>query len=407
MLSISRSRSSLRNVDRTIFHRGYDPTGASTSHYYSTNHFFGKGHWLWMIPTDTKSGELSLGIIHHHQELPASLINTEAKFRTFLQNNHTLLQKLIDSGETVDFHYRPKIAHMSKTMFSSDNWYVLGDAAYIFDAFYSLGTTTVALAIEGITEIIRAKLEHEADAEAKRTAYNNFNLSYVRRAESLNCDCEASRRHRFSQVGNASVMSWRIYLEYIWWFGIQVPMYVGKWHLHSPFIAKYADIINLKLEGMFENLERQFDHLAIQRANIGLIDPYRADCLGKYSAPQYFDNFLENAKFEPLRCNIFASLKYAYFYTALWYWLFLWRGFGVAELLKLPHCYYFCRLLLRAGQTIVDELSYKFKTKDLSDNSQVERMRQKFRNYRYQPQQFGELSVKSTVSESEECTNII
>lgn len=57
----------IKNVDRTIFHNGFDPLGTSVSHYYATNHYFGHGHWLWMIPTDTQEMELSIGVIHHHE----------------------------------------------------------------------------------------------------------------------------------------------------------------------------------------------------------------------------------------------------------------------------------------------------------------------------------------------------
>ncbi len=369
----------IKNVDRTIFHDGYDPTGASTSHYYSTNHFFGRGHWLWMIPTDTESGELSIGTIHHHQELPASQVNTEAKFRTFLQNNHAVLDRLIDSGETVDFQYRSRLAHTSKTMFSEDNWYVLGDAAYIFDAFYSFGTTTVALAIEGITEIVRAKLAGEADAEAKRAAYNEFNLAYAR---SVNC----LYRGHDKQLGHASVMSWRIYFEYMWWFGVQVPMYVGKWHLDLTFISIYVKTLNSNVDGLFADLCRQFEKLVEKDVNLGLMDCYRADgLLGNYHTLKHFDRFLENTKLEPRHCNVFAGLKSTCFYAAIWYAKFQWKGFGLRGLLKPLNLYHFARLLALSAQGAIGELVYKSKTRNLPANSQVKQMQQEFEDYQYQP----------------------
>jgi hypothetical protein len=118
-----------------------------------------------MIPIDKHSMELSIGIIHHHDVIPAHSINNLDKFANFLKSNHTILSQLIESGEVVDFHYWPKIAHKSKVLFSPDNWYVIGDAAHIFDAFYSYGTTMIAFEVESVTEIIRAKLAEEAAAE--------------------------------------------------------------------------------------------------------------------------------------------------------------------------------------------------------------------------------------------------
>ncbi|MGV2390116.1 MAG UNVERIFIED_CONTAM: hypothetical protein LVR29_23280 [Microcystis novacekii LVE1205-3] len=67
------------------------------------------------------------------------------------------------SGENIDFHYFAGSAtHTSKTMFSADNWYVIGDAACIFNPFYSLGTSMISYQIECTTEIIRSKLAGEA-----------------------------------------------------------------------------------------------------------------------------------------------------------------------------------------------------------------------------------------------------
>ena len=369
----------VENVDRTIFHSGYHPTGASTSHYYSTNHYFGHGHWLWMIPIDKQSMELSIGVIHHHDVIPAERINTQEKFCAFLKANHNLLAQVIDSGEIVDFNYWRKLAHRSKTMFSPDNWYVIGDAAQIFDAFYSYGTTMIAFAVESVTEIVRAKLAGEADAENKRAAYNDFNLVYGR---TVNC----LYRGHAQQLGHASVMSWRIYFEYMWWFGVHVPMYVGKWHLDLKFIPKYVKIANSNVDGIFADLCKQFNQLVERGANIGLMDAYRADqLLGDYGTLKHFDDFLENAKFEPKRCNVFASMKHAYFYIALWYVLFQWKGFGLPGLLNPRNLYYVFRMLTLSAKAAVGELVYKFKTRGLPDNSQVEKMRQEFKSYQYRP----------------------
>ncbi|NEQ24849.1 MAG: tryptophan halogenase, partial [Microcoleus sp. SIO2G3] len=369
----------VKNVDRTIFHSGYHPDGASTSHYYSTNHYFGHGHWLWMIPIDKKSMELSIGVIHHHDVIPAEQINTQDKFCAFLKANHNLLAQLIDSGEIVDFNHWPKIAHKSKTMFSPDNWYVIGDAAHIFDAFYSYGTTMIAFAVESVTEIIRAKLAGEADAEDKRAAYNDFNLAYGR---SVNC----LYRGHAQQLGHASVMSWRIYFEYMWWFGVHVPTYIGKWHLDRKFVSKYIQIANSNVDGIFADLCKQFNQLVERDANIGLMDCYRADqLLGDYGTLKHFDDFLENTKFEPKRCNVFASMKYAYFYIALWYVLFQWKGFGLPGLLNPRNLYYVFRMLALSAKAALGELIYKFKTRGLPENSQIEKMRQEFKNYQYRP----------------------
>ena len=368
----------VKHVDRTIFHDGYDPTGATCSHYYATNHWFGHGHWLWMIPTDRETQEISIGIIQHHEAIPADRINTRDKFYAFLEANHNMLYRLVSSGENVDFHYLPRLAHTSKTMLSPDNWYVIGDAACIFDAFYSLGTTMIAFAIESVTEIIRAKLAGEADVEVKRSAYNDFNLTCTRKFNSI-------MEHHAKQLGHASVMSWRIYLEYMWFFGLIVPMYVGKWHLDPEYSGKFRKSIQEHGEKLTSDIYEQLNQLVDRGANIGLMDVYRADqFIGHYYTMKHLGHYLENAKLEPRRCNIFASVKYTHLYVAIWYAMLQWKGFGLLSLLAPKHLYHLFRLLHTSAYAALGELVYLVKTRNLPANTQVAKVRQEFTSYRYQ-----------------------
>jgi hypothetical protein len=370
----------IRNFDASLFHNGYDPDGINASHYYATNHWFGHGHWLWMIPSSIDKTELSIGVIHHHEVIPSDHLNTKEKFLAFLKANHTILYKLIMSGEGVDFHYWPKIAHSSKMVFSPDNWYVLGDAAYLFDAFYSYGATLIAFGVESVTEIIRAKLAGEADAEKKRAAYNEFNLTFARSANAV-------MRYHVKQLGNASVMSWRIYFEYMWWFGIILPLYVGKWHLNLDFVPQFSKAFRANADIILADVHEKFNEIVENKKNLGMMDCYRADQLvnGYYTAKR-FDDFLENAKYEPGKVNIFASIKSTYFYVAIWYMMFQWKGFGLKGLLSPNSLYQIFRLLGLSTYTAIGELIYRLQNRGVCKNSQVEATRQAFEDYHYKAQ---------------------
>ncbi|BAZ44878.1 hypothetical protein NIES4102_18950 [Chondrocystis sp. NIES-4102] len=369
----------VKNVDRTIFDDGYHPNTATSSHYYATNHYFGHGHWMWMIPIDKEAKELSIGIMQHHEQLPSEVINTQSKFLDFLKANHTMVYNLIESGEIVDFHYWSKVAHKSKIMFSPDNWYVIGDAAYIFDAFYSYGTSTITIAVESVTEIIRAHLAQETEVEEKRELYNKFNQIFALTVNYL-------YRDHGKQLGHASVMSWRIYFEYMWWFGMYVPMYVGKWHLDKTFINVFSGV-NRKIDGLFADLCQQFNQLVERNANIGFMDCYRADQLiAGYYTPKHFEPFLANTQLEPLHTNVFGEMKHTCFYAAIWYAMFQWRGFKFKGVLNPKHIYYFLLLIWFAVQSAIGEMVYKSKTKNMPKNSEIAQMRAEFKNYRYKPQ---------------------
>ena len=314
----------VRNVDRTIFHDGYDPENTATSRYYCTNHWFGHGHWLWQIPSCSETMELSVGVVHHHDVIPAEALNTREKFYSFLKENHKLLYDLTTSGEEIDFNYWSRLGHRSKQLFSPDNWYVLGDAAYFYDAFYSYGTTTIALAVESVTEIIRAKQQGDADAEQKRDLFNRFNLEFSRISNVLITD-------HAKQLGHASAMSWRVFYEYMWWFGLNVPMYAGKWHLDRGFVEAYLKIANKIFApgALFDNVYDTLNEAVENDVNLGLMDVCRADQLGNYSVLNHRNDFRRNAKTEPRKCNVFLEWKWMALYMSWWYARLQWRVRGV------------------------------------------------------------------------------
>lgn len=368
----------VKNVDRQIFHSGYDPMGASCSHYYATNHWFGKGHWLWMIPTDTQSMELSIGVIHHHDTISSESLNTRDKFYEFLKANHHLLYELIMSGENIDFHYWPRLAHTSKTLYSQDNWYVIGDAACIFDAFYSLGSTMIVSGIDSVTEIIRAKLNNEQNAAQKCESYNQFNLTLI---NSINL----FMRHHSHHLGDASIMSWRIYFENMIWFGILIPIFVGKWHLDLEFIPNFVKIFQTTLKTLVDDVHNQFDKLVQDKANIGLMDCYRADQLiWDYHTPKRFSHALENAQYEPQQANVFVSMKNTFLYLAIWYLKLQWKSASFWGILKPRSLTMMAKLLATSAYIALGDFIYRSRGGSHPVNQQVAQMREEFNHYHYE-----------------------
>ncbi|BAZ70622.1 hypothetical protein NIES4106_54170 (plasmid) [Fischerella sp. NIES-4106] len=367
----------VKNVDRTIFDNSVYSTESLESRYYATNHWMGKGHWLWMIPLNTETKELSVGIIHHPDVILSELVNTKEKFYAFLKANHNLVYKLLQSGEHIEFNYWPRIAHTSKKMFSPDNWYVIGDAASNFDALYSTGTTMSCIAIESVTEIIRAKLVNEKDAETRRDAYNNFNLAV---AHFMNLAVSNQEQ----QVGNASVMSWRLYGNYMVWFNTLLPIYVGKWHLDLLFSRLALIFFKINSRFWLDTLQ-QLNYLAERGTNIGFMDQLRADQLiGGYHPDKFFDNFLENAKLEPGKLNVFAGLRAYCFYIVIWFTMLQWKGFGPIGLLRPRNILHIVRLLLTGVVMLIAELMHKLKLSNQPSNSLVAKTREEFKSYRYQ-----------------------
>ena len=367
----------VQNVDRTIFHSGYDPTGASCSHYYATNHWFGKGHWLWMIPTDIETMELSIGVIHHHDYISSESLNSKEKFYEFLKANHNILYQLVTSAENIDFHYWPRLAHTSKTLYSPDNWYVIGDSACIFDAFYSLGSTMIVSAIDSITEIIRAKLAGEVNAAEKCQAYNQFNLTLI---NSINLFMHNHSRH----LGDASIMSWRIYFENMIWFGILIPIFVGKWHLDLEFIPQFVQTFQTTLRSLVYEIHDQFDQLVDEKKNIGLMDCYRSDQLiWNYHTPKRYTHALENAQYEPKQTSVFTSMKKTFFYLTIWYLKLQWKSGGLSQVCHHRSLGTMAKLLTTSIYIGLGDIIYSLTWNHGSESQSIAEMRQAFQEYQY------------------------
>lgn len=374
----------VKNIDPKIFDNGYNPAIRGATRYYTTHHWFGHGHWLWMLPIDLEERELSIGVTHHKNVIPSKDINTLDKFKDFLKANHNILHTLIEGGEIVDFNYLPRLAHVSKKVFSEDNWYILGDAGYMFDPFYSPGLVLTSIAIESCTEVIRAKLAGEADAEKKQVMYNKFLVDYQQRYLRI------YQKHE-KHLGHASVMSWRIYMENIFWFGVIIPLYIGKWFLNFEFIesfSKSAQYIFFGKYNLFNDFYEQFDLLIERNANIGLMDYTRADQLIGTYGPQKslnYDAGLYNTRFEPFRFNIFAGSKQALFFIAILYLKLRWKGFGILGVLSPVTLYRVARILSKSLANAIAEQIYLFRIRKLPNNTIIKNMREEFKNYKYQP----------------------
>jgi len=334
----------VRGVDRKKFVDGIDHERTVTSQYYATNHFFGPGHWLWMIPISMgDTMQLSVGVMYHHSVIKGRDLDTEEKFMAFLEANHKVLYDLVNDREVEDFVHWARPSHYCKQMFSPDRWYALGDAAYFGDAFYSQGTSTIAFAAESITELIRSERAGipAAELERKRDAYDRFNLWWGANVVHLYRD---HPRH----LGHAGVMSWRVYLEYMWWFGAWVPTYLGKWFLDPKYVD---DTLGLCQRHFLKEIYDDFNKIVEGKGNpLPLMDPYRADQLAfGYEPPGDADHWLENVESDPQRLNVFRSIARTFWMVALWWMKFQVTAFGAKALLRPRTWKHFLRLSAQAA----------------------------------------------------------
>ncbi|MDF1753052.1 MAG: tryptophan 7-halogenase [Verrucomicrobiales bacterium] len=372
------------NVDRKIFQKERDEINGSASHYYGTNHWFGHGHWVWMIPIEKESRMLSIGMVHHKEIIDGKSVNSKAKFLSFLKANHRLVYDLIESGEVKDFKYLPRIAHGSKQMLSEDQWYVIGESANMFDPFYSTGLVLAAHNIEGVTEVIRAKMAGEPEAESKRIDYNRF---IMRASETY---CNVYRDHA-KHLGDANAMSWRTFMESIFWFGFLVPAYTGKWHMERDFIDQFVKITDqffLRENSFIQSFYNELSKAQRSGKNIGMLNYTRTNQMPfGYNPLKLWDNFRENSKYERRRLNVFVGIKKSMFYLGLLYAKLRIKNSGYLGLLKpetLRHLGSAARWMIF---TSMGELAHKIEMRGVPCNSKLSRQdKEQMETYRFEGQ---------------------
>ena len=298
-------------IDRDLFQKRRDSLNGSASHYYGTNHFFGHGHWVWMIPIETNRRTVSFGVVHHKHIISGTDINSRDKMMSFLKENHRIVYDLIESGEVLDFKYLPTVAHTCKKMISEDQWYAIGEAANMFDPFYSAGLVLLAYNVECVTEVIRAKMAGESDAEELRASCDKFMLNT---SLAYNMIYQDHARH----LGDAEAMSWRNYMESVFWFGILVPAFAGKWHLEKDFSKHFDKFLHRFIVGKDAFISVFYQELTRSQergVNIGMMNYTRTDQLAfGYHPVKIWDDFMKNSKWERRQVNVLKGIKHSFFF---------------------------------------------------------------------------------------------
>jgi flavin-dependent dehydrogenase len=364
----------VKGVDPEVFASLSQNRRSSVSGYFATNHWFGNGHWIWTIPLCGKENIVSIGLVGHRQVLDSKELNTADKLMAFFKENHEVVHDLAASGEVEDFKHWAKLAYYAEEMLGADNWYAIGDAAHFGDPFYSMGTSSIAFMVTSVTECIRSKMAGEPDADEKRAAYDHFNIGWARNA------IHVIRDHH-KVLGNASAMSWRIYFEYIWWFGFWVPMFIGRWHLDTEFLKLIQPTDQLKiLEEAYEDL----NELVERGANVGFADAYRQDILlGPNYCPPKHDtvDYLAESAYEPQRLNIYRALSVTLRKCAWWIVRFQWRLNGVAGVLAPRTLRRVAQLSWRAAATAGLALRHDLRSAGRKKDAFIEDFDREFAGY--------------------------
>jgi hypothetical protein len=209
-------------------------------------------------------------------------------------------------------------------------------------------------------------------------------------------------RDHNKHLGNASAMSWRIYLEYMWWFGVWVPVFIGKWHLDPWFIR--ATIRNCE-KGFFKSMYDDFTQMIDEGRSAGFIDCYRADQLALgYSPTDEHTEYMEDAIFEPQRLDIFTSLGRTYFLTVLFLFKYQWKAFGIRGVLNPRTWTRSLRLLAKSVYMHMGSLQHRFRMRSRPASAAHTKQVMDFKSYVHRPKLQPWTALPQPAAEDDELT---
>lgn len=151
----------------------------------ATNHYLGRGYWVWVIPLG--NGETSIGVVYDRRLMSLDIAGSgrAASYEAHLQSIPALAELLVGARmRTDDLRSYSHLAYATRQYMGS-GWALMGDAAVFIDPFYSPGLDHVAFSVEATVGIVLAETAGEDVAE--RIAEHNqvFLRSYWRFFEGI------------------------------------------------------------------------------------------------------------------------------------------------------------------------------------------------------------------------------
>ena len=128
--------------------------------YFCTHHFFGQGNWVWLIPVRSEDSRrmISIGLTYRPDLFPGSITCTE-EFLDWMAREHPVVGDFVKSGEIVDTNVYRNYMYRARQRYSSQGWFLIGDAADTVDPLYSTGLALASLSIQQVGAMVRRDME--------------------------------------------------------------------------------------------------------------------------------------------------------------------------------------------------------------------------------------------------------
>ncbi len=200
------------------------------SRHLSTNHLFGYGYWVWLIPL--ASGSTSIGIVADAKIHPFAEYNTFERALTWLGRLEPQCASIIEKerDHLQDFKSLKHYAHGCKQMYSGDGWGITGDSGMFVDPFYSPGSDFIAIGNSFLCDMITKQISGQPIKEEVKhyeRMFRNIYLAFLTIYED-----------QYPLMGNAKIMSIKIIWDYCNYWGSIALLFFNNKLCDLPFMQK-------------------------------------------------------------------------------------------------------------------------------------------------------------------------
>jgi flavin-dependent dehydrogenase len=239
----------------------------------STNHFMGRGYWVWLIPL--ASGATSVGIVADPELHPLEDMRSFERALEWMQRHEPQCAREVKkrSDKLMDFLAVKHYAYGCARVFSGDRWALTGEAGVFTDPFYSPGTDFIGMSNTFITDLIRRDLDGEEIAQRA----NDYNRVYLNTYESF----ITIYQNQYPLMGNAQLMAVKIVWDFAIYWGFLTLQFLGgrlcdlKLLEQAGSILQRVNHLNARMQTFF----REWDALECKPCETAFIDVLSIDIM--------------------------------------------------------------------------------------------------------------------------------
>lgn len=185
----------------------------------STNHFMGRGYWIWFIPLP--GDRTSVGIVADPAIHPFESFRDYAACTAWLEREQPMLARTLAAhGDTpMDYRFLRGFSHDCKRLWSSDGWALTGEAGVFADPFYSPGADFIALSNTFLARLVGDSLRG-GNVRAESLIYEQLYRSFYSSSMSI-------YQGQYPGFGDSRMMVLKSTWDYAYYWSVLALLFVS------------------------------------------------------------------------------------------------------------------------------------------------------------------------------------